>query len=75
MRKCKESTVKMKKNKSINQQKLNELNKFFKLDSLGNSLAVQQLGFCTSTAGRTGSIPGLGHLRSRMLCGKKKKKN
>ena len=39
-----------------------------------NSLAVQWLGLCASTAGGTGSIPGR-ELRSRMLRGTAKKRN
>ena len=43
--------------------------------SLGNSLAVQWLGFCTSTAGGTGLIPSRGtKILHAMQCDQKEKK-
>ena len=45
-------------------------------NQVGNSLAVQWLGFCASTAGGTGSIPGWGTkiLQAERHGQKKKKK-
>ena len=41
----------------------------------GNSLVVQLLGLCASTAGGTGSIPGLGNkILQAVWRGQKKKK-
>ena len=43
----------------------------FNLKLFGTSLAVQPLRLCTSTAGRTGSIPGLGtKIPHAVRCGK-----